>query len=248
MVRLLSYNVHRCVGTDRKLDVGRIAAVIAAEEPDIVCLQEVDVGRARTGGVDQAHRIAERLGMKSRFHAALRVVEEEYGDAILTALPETLVKAGPLPGYARIPQLEPRGALWVEVEVAENQRLQVINTHLGLVPREQQLQAVEIAGPGWLASSLRRSPLALVGDFNAPPRSVVYRTFSGKLTDAEKVRPEADRAHRHLPLTSSGAAHRPRVRGQRERDGNACSRHAPGAGGQRPPAAGRGPSVVNRPL
>ena len=80
--------------------------------------------------------------------------------------------------------------MWVEVEVAENQRLQVINTHLGLVPREQQLQAVEIAGPGWLASGLRRSPLALVGDFNAPPRSVVYRTFSGKLTDAEKVRPK----------------------------------------------------------
>ena len=58
-----TYNVHRCLGTDRRLDVGRIAEVIAAEEPDIVALQEVDVGRARTGGVDQAHRIAERLGM-----------------------------------------------------------------------------------------------------------------------------------------------------------------------------------------
>ncbi len=190
MVRLLSYNVHRCVGTDRRLDVGRIAAVIAAEEPDIVCLQEVDVGRARTGGVDQAHRIAERLGMKSRFHAALRVVEEEYGDAILTALPETLVKAGPLPGYPRIPQLEPRGALWVEIEVAPGRRLQVLNTHLGLVPKEQQIQAAEIAGAAWLGSGLRRGPLALVGDMNAPPRSVVYRTFASKLADAEKARPK----------------------------------------------------------
>ena len=189
MIRLLSYNVHRCVGTDRRLDVGRIAAVIAAEAPDIVCLQEVDVGRARTGGVDQAHRIAERLGMKSRFHAALRVVEEEYGDAILTALPETLVKAGPLPGYPRIPQLEPRGALWVEVEVEDGKRLQVLNTHLGLVPREQQLQAAEIAGAAWLGSPSRRGHLALVGDMNAPPRSVVYRTFSRELADAEKIRP-----------------------------------------------------------
>jgi endonuclease/exonuclease/phosphatase family metal-dependent hydrolase len=36
MTRILTYNVHRCVGTDRRLDVGRIAAVIAVERPDIV--------------------------------------------------------------------------------------------------------------------------------------------------------------------------------------------------------------------
>ena len=62
MVRILTYNVHRCVGVDRRLDVGRVAAVIAAQEPDIVALQELDVGRARTGGADQAHRLAQRLG------------------------------------------------------------------------------------------------------------------------------------------------------------------------------------------
>ena len=54
MPRLLTYNVHRCVGVDRKLDVARIVGVIAEHEPDIVCLQELDVGRARTGYVDQA--------------------------------------------------------------------------------------------------------------------------------------------------------------------------------------------------
>ncbi|MGH7011617.1 MAG: endonuclease/exonuclease/phosphatase family protein, partial [Caulobacteraceae bacterium] len=75
MIRLLSYNVHRCLGLDRRLDVGRIAAVIAAASPDIVALQEVDVGRARTGGVDQAHRLAERLRMAFRFHPALKVKE-----------------------------------------------------------------------------------------------------------------------------------------------------------------------------
>ena len=77
MVRLLTYNVHRCVGTDRRLDVGRVAEVIAAQSPDIVALQEVDVGRARTGGVDQAHRLAQRLGMAFHFNAALQVEEEQ---------------------------------------------------------------------------------------------------------------------------------------------------------------------------
>eukprot|EP01036_Dinobryon_divergens_P054167 gene54167-72393_t len=59
-MRLVTYNVHRCVGIDRRLDVERIAGVIAELEPDIVCLQELDVGRARTGGVDQARAILPR--------------------------------------------------------------------------------------------------------------------------------------------------------------------------------------------
>ena len=188
MTRILTYNVHRCLGVDGRLDVGRIAATIAAEEPDIVALQEVDVGRARTGGVDQAHRIAERLKMTSRFHAALRVEEELYGDAILTCLPERVIKTGPLPGYKPIPQLEPRGALMVAIEVAEGVEIQVLNTHLGLVPREQQIQAAAVAGEGWLGHEERRDPLILIGDFNAVARSVVYRTFAAKLTDATKSR------------------------------------------------------------
>ena len=184
MTRILTYNVHRCLGTDGRLDVGRVAAVIAEEEPDIVALQEVDVGRARTGGVDQAHRIAERLKMTHRFHAALTVAEEQYGDAILTCLPERVIKTGPLPGYKPIPQLEPRGALMVAVEVAPGVELQVLNTHLGLVPREQQIQAAAVAGDDWLGHAKRRDPLILIGDFNAVSRSVVWRTLSAKLTDA----------------------------------------------------------------
>jgi hypothetical protein len=130
-------------------DVGRIAEVLARLEPDIVALQELDVGRARTGGVDQAHEIARRLDMACHFHAALKVEEELYGDAILTALPERLIQVGPLPGHPRMPVLEPRGALWVEADV-DGRALQVINTHLGLVPREQQIQAAHLAGPSWL--------------------------------------------------------------------------------------------------
>ncbi|MGI8840378.1 MAG: endonuclease/exonuclease/phosphatase family protein [Caulobacteraceae bacterium] len=188
MTRILTYNVHRCVGTDRRLDVGRVAAVIAAEAPDIVALQEVDVGRARTGGVDQAHRLAERLGMASRFNAALKVEEEQYGDAILTALPERLIKAGPLPGYPPLPRLEPRGALWVAIEVGGGVELQVINTHLGLVPREQQAQAAALAGNDWLGHKSRRDPLILLGDLNATSRAVAYRALAARLADAHAAR------------------------------------------------------------
>jgi endonuclease/exonuclease/phosphatase family metal-dependent hydrolase len=186
MTRILTYNVHRCVGTDRRLDVGRIAAVIAAQEPDIVALQEVDVRRRRTGGVDQAHEIAHRLDMTFHFNAALKVEEELYGDAILTTLPERLVKAGPLPGHPAIPQLEPRGALWVAVQV-DGTELNIINTHLGLVPREQQIQARRLAGDGWIAAAPADQPLIVLGDFNATGTTVVYRTFAALLHDARRT-------------------------------------------------------------
>jgi endonuclease/exonuclease/phosphatase family metal-dependent hydrolase len=190
VVRLLTYNVHRCVGVDGRLDVARVAEVIAAQSPDIVALQEVDVGRARTGGVDQAAHLAQRLGMAFHFHANVKVESELYGDALLTVRPERLVKAGPLPGDPRFPRLEPRGALWVAVDI-DGAELQVINTHLGLIPREQRAQASALAGPEWLHDERRVDPLVLVGDFNATPLAAAYRVLASSLTDARRLAPFA---------------------------------------------------------
>jgi endonuclease/exonuclease/phosphatase family metal-dependent hydrolase len=188
MPRIVTYNVRRCVGNDRRLDVGRIADVLAGLEPDVVALQELDVGRARTGHVDQAGEIAERLDMVPHFNPAMAVEKELYGDAILSAHPETLIQAGPLPGYGRLPQLEPRGALWIEVRIGDRP-VQVINTHLGLVPREQQQQARHLAGPSWLEHPRCKGPVILLGDFNATAVSVVYRTLTAKLEPARNLAP-----------------------------------------------------------
>lgn len=183
----MTYNVHRCVGVDGRLDVGRVAAVIAQCKPDIVALQELDVGRLRTGSVDQAHAIAHRLGMSFHFHAAVQVEEERYGDAVLTAAPHRVIKAGPLPGSATIRALEPRGALWLELEL-DGRRLQVLNTHLGLVPHEQRAQARALMGPDWIGGRTQGDPpLILLGDFNATPYHQTYRTFAGRLTDARRA-------------------------------------------------------------
>lgn len=184
MPTLLTYNVHRCVGTDRNLDVARIAEVIAADQPDIVCLQELDVGRLRTNGVDQASELAARLGMSSRFHPAMRIEEEEYGDAILTRLPEQLVRAGSLPSVSGIRGLEPRGAVWSQVRSGPH-TLNVINTHLGLVPREQRKQAKALAGEDWLG--VCEGPTILAGDFNATSITRPYATLSASLADAQRV-------------------------------------------------------------
>ncbi len=184
MPRLITYNVHRCVGVDRRLDVARIAGVIAEHEPDIVCLQELDVGRARTGGVDQALEIADRLSMSLRFHPAMQVERELYGDAILTHLPEQLVRAAALPSIRGVPGLEPRGALWSAIDLG-GVTLNVINTHLGLIPREQRLQALTLAGPEWAGAC--QGATIVTGDFNATSLSRPYQTLTRRLADAQRL-------------------------------------------------------------
>lgn len=184
MARLLTYNVHRCVGVDRQLDVARIVAVIAEYEPDIVCLQELDVGRARTGHVDQARTIADGLSMSVHFNAAMRVEAELYGDAILTPHPERLIKVGPLPTLKGVPGLEPRGALWAAIDLGAA-RVNVVTTHLGLVPREQRLQAKALVGPDWLGHPDCVGPTILTGDFNATSITRPYQTLVRRLDDAQ---------------------------------------------------------------
>lgn len=185
MARLLTYNVHRCVGGDRRLDVARIAAVIAEHEPDIVCLQELDVGRIRTDNVDQARAIGDHLSMSVRFHPAMRLETEEYGDAILTARPERLIRAAALPTIRGIPGLEPRGAVWAQIDI-DGVMLNVINTHLGLVPREQRLQAAALASDDWLGHEKCVGPTILAGDFNATSITRPYQTLTRRLADAQR--------------------------------------------------------------
>ena len=180
-LRIMTYNVHSCRGMDGRLSPDRIARMIARHQPDVVALQELDVTRARTGGVDQAHAIASHLEMAFHFHPVIHVEEERYGDAILSRLPMRLVKAGPLPGA---PRREPRGALWVAVEVGGSE-IQVINTHLGLSAEERRRQVEALLGPEWLARSDCHDPIILCGDFNALPGSDVCRKIRGRLKDAQ---------------------------------------------------------------
>jgi endonuclease/exonuclease/phosphatase family metal-dependent hydrolase len=181
VLKILSYNVHSCIGTDRRLDPARIAEVIAQLSPDIIGLQELDVGRRRTGGSDQAEIIASLLEMKFHFHASLHVADERYGDAILTTLPMEFVKGGMLPSRG-----EQRGALWVEVTVGDRQ-VQVFNTHLGLSRRDRVQQMTTLLGPSWIGNPENRGkPQILIGDLNSIGHSTAYKQAARCLKDVQR--------------------------------------------------------------
>jgi endonuclease/exonuclease/phosphatase family metal-dependent hydrolase len=185
-LRLMTYNVHGCVGTDRRLDETRIAQVIAEYDPDVVALQELDAARSRSRLTDQARHIAEHLKMDFHFHPALLIEEEQYGDAVLSRLPMRLVKTGILPTSVSRWAFEPRGALLVELQ-AGSQFVRMINTHLGLSFRERKAQIDELLSPVWMDPEACAQRFILCGDFNALPGSLVYKTAVARLRDVQRA-------------------------------------------------------------
>lgn len=183
-LRVMTYNVHSCIGIDGKLASERIARVIARASPDVVALQELDAGRARTAGEDQAQRIAHYLEMRHHFHPHIHIENEKYGDAILTHLPMRVIKSGPLPGHLPGGKLEPRGALWVAIDL-HGTEVNIVNTHLGLTSRERVLQIEALLGEEWLGRVKADQPVILCGDFNAVPSSKGYKLLRGRFLDAQ---------------------------------------------------------------
>lgn len=202
-IRIITYNVHGCIGMDGKISPERTARAIAQYCPDIVALQELDVGRERTDGIDQANLIAQYLQMECHFHPSMHVEKGLYGNAILTYLPMRLVKAGKLPGLPRKPGLEPRGALWAAIAV-NGIEIQFFNTHLGLRSAERIAQVKSLLGIDWLAHPNCREPVIFCGDLNSTPRSPAYRRLRKRLQDSQiamkKNRPRSTFFGRY-PLT-----------------------------------------------
>jgi endonuclease/exonuclease/phosphatase family metal-dependent hydrolase len=183
-VRIITYNVHSCVGTDAQLSVRRVAQVIARAEADVVCLQEIDVGRRRTRGIDQARELAAALSMEVHFHPAIRLAEEAYGDAILSRHPLELRQAAALPTVPSVIPIERRGALWAAVRI-DGVEWQVINTHFGLGRTERRVQARSLASEAWAGAVPRDRPLVVCGDFNSRPASRTISILGERLRDAQ---------------------------------------------------------------
>jgi endonuclease/exonuclease/phosphatase family metal-dependent hydrolase len=90
-LRVITYNIHRCIGVDRKVSLVRISDAISVHQPDVVALQEVDFGQVRPARYDQAAKIAERLNF-----SPIWIERERCGNAILSRYPMKMVKAGGL--------------------------------------------------------------------------------------------------------------------------------------------------------
>lgn len=180
-LRVVSYNVHRCVGRDGRCDVERVAAVLAELDADVVGLQEVDNGY-HTPGSEQLRELARATGLASVEGPTLRRISGHYGSALLTRLPVERVVRHDLSVSGR----EPRGALDVTVAGGEA-RARIVVTHLGLRAGERRQQGRLLLER--LRENDEGSLTILLADVNEwLPWGCVSRSFDRALGAAKALR------------------------------------------------------------
>lgn len=156
---MATYNVHKCVGLDRREDPARVAAVIRELEADMVGLQEVDNRSDGTHESAQMDFLARETGYEPIPGPTIRHPEGHYGNVLLTRWPAVDKREIDLCFTHR----EPRGAIEAVLSVHLHE-VRVIVTHLGLAREERRYQI------GQLVECLveERLPLftVLLGDIN----------------------------------------------------------------------------------
>lgn len=155
---VLSYNIHRCVGWDRRRDPGRIAEVIKQSGAQIIGLQEVDSDASGEDKLHQMNYLAAATGLHAVPGAAVERKNGHYGNVLLTSYNVLAVHNLNL----SYPGREPRGAIDVDLEIG-GEIVRVIVTHLGLLPAERRFQVRKILAA---LSEERTRTVILLSDFN----------------------------------------------------------------------------------
>jgi endonuclease/exonuclease/phosphatase family metal-dependent hydrolase len=176
----MTYNIHHGRGRDGRVDLDRICAAIQEGKPDLVSLQEVDLGMTRSGWIDQGQRIADLLQMRLAAGHNWFLGEGAFGNILLSRWPITLFGNLDL----SVPRREPRGLLLAEVQ-CPGALLLVGALHLGLGWAERKRQCLKILEQ--LQTLYPNDPILLMGDFNSLPFSSVSRRFRKVYADAFKM-------------------------------------------------------------
>jgi len=203
-LRVVSWNVHGCVGTDGKFTPERTADALRELAPDVAMLQEVGDNRGIHPPIDQATTLAQALGLHCAIGITMPREPYGYGNCTLSRWP-VLDSATVDLSYCR--GREPRACLRAVVG-NEDLRLTTCNVHLGLGASERRYQLgrmLELLLADYAAEQVRRhrrlpwlwrwrkkdvdllatlrEPLVLAGDFNDFPAGPVTRTLSNRLRD-----------------------------------------------------------------
>lgn len=173
----MTYNIHVGIGMDKKLDLQRIAGVINAQHPDLVGLQEVDRGVARTQRIDEIVELAKLTRMNYDYAFNLRYQGGQYGVAILSRFP---IIAMDHRLYQNTREAERRGFIRGEV-IANGHTVHFVTTHL-----DYQYEDGRLFEAQQLLAAIKdvKGPLIVVGDFNDIPSGRAYQLMRYDFGDA----------------------------------------------------------------
>lgn len=162
-LRVVTYNVHRCRGMDRRVLPSRIAKILLTLKPDVIALQEVVGKGAKQQGQDEYLR--DRLGMNgvmaiARFRRGLPL-----GNAILTRFPIVSESSSNLTWRNRWGRCCQRISIRMRTRL-----LHIYNAHLGTGLRERKFQAGLLRD--FVKQQSATGPNIILGDFNEWGRGI----------------------------------------------------------------------------
>ncbi len=165
--KVISYNIHRAIGVDRRFKPDRVSDIIRSHDADLVLLQEVDDGVPRSRELDMASHMAEAMGYP---HYAVghnvSLKKGRYGNATLSRFPIVRERNIDL----TVGERKRRGCQHTRIEMTQADgsvsHLEVFNLHLGLSARERQRQAGMLANSSEFKSLSTRCATLVAGDFN----------------------------------------------------------------------------------
>ena len=167
-LRVLSYNIHKCIGgVDRKYEPTRVAEVIAHLDADVVLMQEVDAGAGRSNGDRQVDVLGELLGMRYRTWFPNVDVRGggQYGNAVMSRYP--IIESSNIDLSVRFKKR--RSALHSVLRIRQDdtdRTIHVFNMHLGLARFERRRQIQTFLDSHPFNNLHHETPVVVGGDLN----------------------------------------------------------------------------------
>ena len=180
MLRIVTYNIHKCRGLDRREHPHRIAEVLRETNADIIALQEVLSFGNSSRERHQARFLADELEMncyigENRLHRG-----GSYGNVILSRLPQQSAHNYDITWNRR----EQRGCLRVDFSI-HNTTLHIFNVHLGTAFLERRHQARMLLSKELLNNGSLKGPRVVLGDFNEWTKGLASRLLEAHFESAD---------------------------------------------------------------
>lgn len=163
--RIVTYNIHKCQGFDRRVRPDRIIQVLQQIDADIICLQEIVHASNGPSHYDQAEQIAQAFPQHAWCFGSNRALYGgDYGNMTLTRLPLTHWHNHAITHAKR----EERGVLHTDHSLNGSAKpdIHVFNVHLGTGFMERRHQATRLLGEQILGHERLVGPRIVLGDFN----------------------------------------------------------------------------------
>ena len=180
-LRIATYNIHKCVGLDRRLRPERIVEVLREIDADIIALQEVHCLQGSEDQHDQAHFIARELELDFRLGENRQLKGGAYGNVVLSRFPMVAARNHDISIVGR----EQRGCLRVDIDLHGEQPLHIYNVHLGTSFAERRHQARKLLQDDVLNNGDHIGPRVLLGDFNEWTRGLTSRLLAEHFQGAD---------------------------------------------------------------